>query len=302
MAGHERFLAAELGHPPNSRRMTDFMLQSLKRQAGILKDSLTPQIKRLALNFNLVGGHTDYTRFIILGRSRSGSNFLRGLLNSHSQIITFEELFKNPETIGWGLDGYPQDQRTLHRFQTDPVGFLESDVFGKMPLKIRAVGFKAFYYHAYGTSLEPIWSFLKAHNQIRVLHLRRKNILKTHLSKKRAEITDSWINLTGEKEQAPSVTLDFEECRSDFEQTRAWEETYSKFFQQHEVMELVYEDLARNYVERMKAVQAFLGVDPEKVEPQTFKQASRPLSEAITNYSELKHRFAGTPWEEFFTD
>lgn len=282
--------------------MTDFMLQNLKRQAVNLKDALTPQLKRLALEFNLVGGHTDYTRFIILGRSRSGSNFLRGLLNSHSQIITFEELFKNPEMIGWGLDGYSQDQRTLEQFRTDPIAFLEKNVFVKMPMEIKAVGFKLFYYHAHGTSLEPIWNYIKAHTEIRVLHIKRQNILKTHLSKKRAEITDSWINLTGEKEQAPRITLDYEECKADFEQTRAWEDTYTQFFQQHHVLELVYEDLARNYAQRMEEVQAFLGVNRQAVQPQTFKQASRPLSEAITNYAELKHQFAGTPWQEFFTD
>lgn len=267
-----------------------------------MKDALTPQLKRLALDLNLVGGHTDYTRFIILGRSRSGSNFLRGLLNSHSQVITFEELFKNPDQIGWGLDGYPGDPRTLQHFQTAPIAFLEKSVFGKMPPNVKAVGFKLFYYHAHGTSLEPIWAYLKDHTEIHVLHIKRKNILKTHLSKKRAEITDAWINLTGEKEKAPQVALDYEQCRLDFEQTRAWEDAYTKFFQQHPVMELIYEDLARNYAQRMEDVQAFLGVDREAVQPQTFKQASRPLSEAITNYAELKHQFAGSPWAEFFTD
>jgi hypothetical protein len=44
--------------------------------------------------------HRDYTRFIILGRSRSGSNYLRGLLNSHRRIVAFGELFRSDEAIG----------------------------------------------------------------------------------------------------------------------------------------------------------------------------------------------------------
>jgi hypothetical protein len=52
----------------------------------------------------------------------------------------------------------------------------------------------------------------------------------------------------------------------------------------------------------MKTVQEFLGVDYENVQPQTYKQASRPLSDSIANYLELKRQFKGTPWEEFFTD
>jgi LPS sulfotransferase NodH len=278
------------------------MLENIKRRVVQLKDTLTLQLTRFIRDLNLTKSHTMYTRFIILGRSRSGSNFLRGLLNAHSQIIVFEELFKNPDTIGWGLDGYPQGGRTLQRFQSDPVQFVEQDVFKKLSERIKAVGFKIFYYHAHGTRLEPIWDYLKDHTEIRVLHLKRRNILKTHLSKKRAELTDSWINLTGTHEQIPEITLDFDECRADFEQTRTWERSYDEFFESHRKLELFYEDLAPNYAERMKNVQEFLGVDYENVQPQTYKQASRPLSDSIANYLELKRQFKGTPWEEFFTD
>jgi hypothetical protein len=37
------------------------------------------------------------------------------------------------------------------------------------------------------------------------------------------------------------------------------------------------------------------------VNPSTFAQARQPLSKAIANYAELKERFSGTIWEEFFT-
>ena len=188
-----------------------------------MRTALSVQLKNRFRDLGLLPGHDDYTRFIILGRSRSGSNLLRGLLNRHSQAIVFEEMFKDPAQIGWGLEGYPEGGRVLKRFQTNVLRFLEKDVFRVMPLEIKAVGFKIFYYHAVGTSLEPVWDYLKSHTEMHVLHIKRRNILKTHLSRKRAVLTDQWIDLSGEAVEQPVVTLDYQECLQDFEQTRGWE-------------------------------------------------------------------------------
>jgi hypothetical protein len=46
----------------------------------------------------------------------------------------------------------------------------------------------------------------------------------------------------------------------------------------------------------------FLDTDFEAAKPATFKQANQPLLQMISNYSELKERFTGTPWEAFFED
>ena len=267
-----------------------------------MKTVFFTQIKKSARDLGLLPGHTDYTRFIILGRSRSGSNLLRSLLAAHSQVIVFEEMFKDPNKINWGLDGYPEGGYAFRRFQDDVVGFLKKDVFRVMPPEIKAVGFKIFYYHAFGTSLEAVWDYLKSHREVHVLHIKRRNILKTHLSRKRAMLTDQWINLSGEAVEQPVVALDYQECRLDFEQTRAWEESHDLFFNDHPLLEVVYEDLARSPGEVMAGVQGFLGLDAEPVQPQTHQQSRHKLSEAIANYAELKERFKGSPWEAFFRE
>ncbi|MBE0410697.1 MAG: sulfotransferase [Anaerolineales bacterium] len=267
-----------------------------------MKETQSPRLYNKALEFGLVPGHKGYTRFIILSRSRSGSNLLRGLLNSHSQVVTFSEMFKNPNIIGWDISGYPNSGRVLDLFQKDTRLFIRKEVFKKFPKQIKAVGFKIFYYHAYGTELAPVWDYLKEDHRIHVIHLKRNNILKTHVSKKRAQITDNWINLTGERETAPKFKLDYEELLNDFTQTRAWEAEAEQFFKGHPKIEINYEQLVRDFAGEMTKIQAFLGLDYEQVFPQTHKQASKPLSATIENYLELKKRFADTPWEVFFTE
>jgi hypothetical protein len=88
--------------------------------------------------------------------------------------------------------------------------------------------------------------------------------------------------------------------RGQFKRSSEWH--YDRFFQQHPILEVVYEKLSSNYPSEIKRVQAFLGLSEEHVIPKTQKQASQPLSEAIYNFAELKEKFLDTPWEEFFTD
>jgi LPS sulfotransferase NodH len=278
------------------------ILRATKRRVVRLKDIWSPRLYNWVLDIGLIPGQKDYARFIILTRSRSGSNLLRGLLNAHSQVVAFSEMFKDPNTIGWDIPGYPTSGRALELFRKDTRRFIDKYVFKKYPGHIKAVGFKIFYYHALGTELEPVWNYLKEHRDIHVLHLKRENILKTHLSKTKAQITDNWINLTGEREVVPPILLDYEELLHDFIQTRTWEDEADRIFSNHPKIEVVYEQLARDYAVEMRKIQSFLGLDSEAVAPQTHKQASKPLPEAIANYAELKERFRNTPWESFFTD
>jgi len=255
-----------------------------------------------ALKNTITGRHSPETRFIILGRSRTGSNLLRGLLNAHSRVTVFEEVFKNENLIHWGLPGYDQRKEILAKFQNDPCCFLETVIFGDQPVRISAVGFKLFYYHAQSGKLQPIWPYLREHTEIKVLHIKRQNILRTHLSRKKAELTDRWINLSGEPQETGPVELSYEECLADFEQTRAWENEYTDFFSRHPQLEVIYERLAADHQGVMSEVFDFLGLPPEPVAPQTYRQAIQPLSMAISNYTELKERFTGTPWEAFFEE
>jgi len=257
---------------------------------------------KLAMDLGLKAGHTDYTKFIVLGRSRTGSNFLRGLLSSHGQIIVFGEIFKNNQSIEWGTDGYPQKGKDLKLMQSDPPRFLDEIVFKKFPLEITAVGFKLFYYHAQMDDLKPIWPYLQSRKDIRIIHLKRRNILKTHVSRERAARTDKWADVTGSSEAEQMLTLDYDRLLQDFVQTRSWEEEYDRFFADHPKIEVVYETLTRDNAPEMRRIQEFLGVECRDLTPETFKQSKRPLSKSISNYFELKERFDGSPWEEFFEE
>lgn len=263
------------------------------------------RLKNLARDLGLLPGQSDYCRFIILGRGRTGSNFLRGLLNAHSRIVTFGELFRFYDSIGWEFPDYDrflQYPRVVSMMQNDPVGFLEKKVFRRFPKEVAAVGFKLFYYHAQEDSRRKLWTWLRERRDIRIIHLRRNNTLRMILSEKKAFKTQNWTNTTGAEEPRCRIVLDYEECLRRFAHEQEVAERFTRFFQAHPRLEIVYERLATDYRNEMKRVQDFLGVERENLQPATYKQANQPLADAIANYFELKERFRPTPWAVFFEE
>jgi hypothetical protein len=277
-------------------------LRKTIRKVRSIKELCRPYLKNLALDLGVIDGSSSYTKFIVLGRSRVGSNFLLGLLNSHSRILAFGELLSDPNNMQVKVPDPVRSFRLLAGGQNDPVRFLEDGVFRKYPPHICAVGFKLFYYHAQCENWKPTWKYLEEHKEIKIVHLKRHNILKTHLSWKKAALTSQWVETAGAKTDGRSLALDYQECLKDFISTREWEQEYDLFFKNHPKLEVLYENLESDYESEMKRIQAFLGVDYEAVKPATHKQASQSLSNAISNHRELKEQFKHTPWEAFFEE
>jgi LPS sulfotransferase NodH len=247
-------------------------------------------------------GHAQYTPFIVLGRSRVGSNLLRGLLNAHPRIVAFGEVFRDIRDLDWDHTGYFQSPSTRLLVEHDPARFLETRLLGRYPRAVKAVGFKLFYYHARAGAQAAVWPWLRNRREVRVIHLKRGNLLETHVSRKRAALTGNWVNTSGQPDTAVSLTLDYEEVLKDFEQTRAWEAECDLAFANHPLLQLQYEQLASDYQSEARRLETFLGVEPHVVQPSTFRQSTQSLSATISNYHELKGRFADTPWSGFFTE
>jgi LPS sulfotransferase NodH len=267
---------------------------------SVLTTITSPALRKRLLDWGL--GSRAYVPFVVLGRSRVGSNLLRGLLNAHPRVVAFGEIFQQAGSMDWDHTGYFRSRAMAAALDRDPAGFLDRRVFGAYPRAIQAAGFKLFYYHARDHRRAGVWARLEQRQEVRIIHLKRENILQTHLSRKRAAQTDRWVNTSGQAETAAVLDLDYDECLSDFVQTRTWEEQADRAFAAHRTLDVSYEQLAAGYQGEAKRIQAFLDLEPRAVAASTFQQARQPLHETIRNYADLKARFSGTPWEGFFTE
>jgi LPS sulfotransferase NodH len=274
----------------------------LKAKISRFNKQLQKQMTDLGLACNIIKGHEDYTRFIILGMPRTGSNFLASSLRSHKNIVTYGELFSEQSRmrrdILWDSKGYQTSQRALVLRDEDPIGFLEDMVYKNMPVAVQAVGFKLFYHQA-DENWECVWSYLQS-QKLKVLHLKRKNYLKVFLSLTVAMRTKQFVSSSKKVIRQQPVELDYGDCLRWFERSKAWEEKYDAFFK--DSLMLYYDDLVNDYDRQMHEVQKYLNVNACEVSSVLKKQAQLPLDKAIENYGQLKNRFSGTEWEVFFEE
>lgn len=260
-------------------------------------------LPKLAVDLRLWPGGRDYTPFLIVSRGRSGTNLLKGLINDHPGGLCFGEVFNRYGRAGGGMPGAPRSEADHREICSDPIGFLDRQVYRRYPQHIRAVGFKIFYYHARNSEWADVWPHLQHRSGLKIIHLRRENILATHLSLVRAQKDKVWESRGGRRRPEPPPTeLDYDECLASFQATRDYESWAREFFAEAPLLEITYESLAGDPAATMARVFEFLNLETAAVRASNARQRTRPLSASIANFTELKARFADTPWREFFDE
>lgn len=241
------------------------------------------KMARLGLG-RLVGGRR-YVRFIVMSRSRTGSNMLLSMLNSHPAIVAHGEVFGQ-------LRGRSVD-RVLRA------------VYCRHLASIKAVGCKIFYYHPQDDSSGELWHRLQGTAGLKVIHLTRRNRLRSLVSYRIAGQQGVW-RVIGKGERQPPrsrpVRMTVDELREGFRKTAQWEREYPRLFGAEAVLEVAYEDLMAAPEREFARVTDFLGVGRRAPHVATRRQNPEPLSLLVENYQELKQALAGTEWSGYFED
>ncbi len=231
---------------------------------------------------NTLFGHRQYKKFVVITRSRTGSYLLISLLKNHPNIVAEGEAFNFIA---------PKSCQTIW----------EKEVFTKKLSKVKYVGFKIFYYHPLDSDDKSVWDNLKSDKSIKIIHLRRENMLNTIVSRKIAGKTNIWKKQnSGEiPVEERKVTLDPEECVEKFERTKKWETQTRQDFKDHPFFELTYEELTAHKQDTMNAIFSFLQLDSIPVESSLKKQNKETLRDLVTNYDEIEQGLKETPYAEF---
>ena len=231
-----------------------------------------------------------YTRFIVLTKPRTGSNLLVNSLQTHPGMVVFGELFRGGA-----------DEETKQTILASADDYFRDRVFKRYGKTIQAVGFKIFYHHPVYDHGGKVWKYLLNCEGLRVIHLRRANLLRALVSMKIAEKTDVWKIFEEQDEPVDKrIELGLQECLDSFRQTRQWETDANNKFSGNSLLELTYEELTSDFQRQMQCVQEFLGVEPIDMHPLSVRQNPEKLCDLIVNYDDLKHHFAGSEWETFF--
>ena len=231
-------------------------------------------------------GNDDYKRIMVLTRSRTGSNYLLSLLNSHPNIYIQGELLDE-------LKG---------RDYTKVI----NEIYSKQPLSVKASGFKMFYCHPFPydelVTKKIMDDFVKMKN-LYIIHLKRKNILKTLTSRKIALKQNVWTSRDyKENQSSEQKTINFtrEELEKGFEMTRQMEEESDILFKGHQIITIYYEDMVDDPEKEVNRILGMLDIKIQPLKSDLRKQNTEKLPELISNFDDLKESFIDSKWASFF--
>lgn len=261
-----------------------------------------------------------HRNFILLASPRTGSGYLSSLVNSHPNAVMLSEIFNFHHHHG--------------KFLEDPAGWYSLHCNRNYPDHVQVVGAKILYGHAttndfscdfdgnvgptyaikakMASSLrnaagirqlqekfDTLWTQLKNDRNLFIVHLKRRNVLETVLSLRKAMISDQWLS-TQEHKSARQIMLPYDFCIKYFKYIQFYEGVYDRLFFKSQVLDVYYEDLINTHRKVMERAQLFLGLPPVQLKSTFSKQSVLPVAEAIINYEELKSQFSGSSWEKYF--
>jgi LPS sulfotransferase NodH len=227
--------------------------------------------------------------FVVVTQQRSGSSFLRHLLNAHPGLHCNPE-HPTTDVRRCGAAWAYQQGFALPRDRTpEAVGFvmkLHQDL-----------------HHAFPSRPD-----------LKILLLHRQNRLATLLSYRVSQLLGpseapehgilTLDDAVARRRALPPLTIPISEAERFFEAWTARTEEVLRCMEGIAWIEVVYETLCRDAEAAMQPVYSYLGVAPPSAWriPETAgrKLDPRPLAEAIANYTELKAYFLSTRWASFF--
>ncbi len=231
-------------------------------------------------------GKPPKVRFIVLCRARTGSNLLMSMLEGHPQVLAYGEKLRHATA--------PAAEHFLERLRARRAWW------------IQAVGFKMFHDHPHGQPADPVWRTLEQVDDLRVVHLWRKNLLHVALSESLAERSDHWVQRPDQANRNPypddPLVLDPRELGERFSAMTRLQKLRRRQLAHLPAIDIEFEDLRHDRDRAFARLCRFLDLPEQPARPWTVRQRHRPVHEMIANYRELETYFADTPWAEFFAE
>ena len=231
--------------------------------------------------------------FVILAAERTGTNLLREMLCSHPDCFLAGEVFNSKMIASGDAAGIPESAwgRLQAMRDVDPVGFAR-EVLAGTGTRCTAAGFKLMYDHA--RRFPMVLEALEQDRSIRIIHIRRRNLLRRYLSNARALKSGQWLcREEAKRVVVPAISGCLSDIARDIKRIQDHERAFEARFSNHSVLNLWYEDLSESPTAIGQKAAEFLGLRPDvPLQVRTIKTGSDSLRALLQNYSELKTQCA----------
>lgn len=251
---------------------------------------------------------------IILARQRSGTGALGSVLNKHHMISYFGEVFHDdaidsPPNYFWFLKKMVEKNvRAMLPNSNDArldeyLTFLESQ--SKKPNVAIDVKYRSTHHfnaHWFGLGEAPTMFKLLRERSIGILHIMRRNHLKTYISGRLAEMNEVWHATAEAKIKVRKLKVNIQKCLG-FLQSQAEEDVrLQKALRDHpKILTLDYAEIFDSdghiSIGTAEKLAHFFDVGPfETRRPAFVKQTSDKLIEVIENYDQVYEALLSTPY------
>jgi hypothetical protein len=241
---------------------------------------------------------------VIIASQRSGSTFLVQCLDSHPQIRCFHEILAGAlcsrRDVPEKIDRF-RILRKIWQYTASgawrPAALLDGFYArGEAPV----MAFKAMYNHLGDPRTRRYFGH---HTEIRVIHLRRDNLLKQYVSKISAQkrfAGGPWS--TTRSLSVLSLRISPERAIKEMQRMRDLFQKHEQLFSRHSKIELVYETMIDGQYlsdETTIAIADLLELNPAPMRATSVKANPDKLELLIENYDQVVHELRGTEFERF---
>jgi LPS sulfotransferase NodH len=259
------------------------------------------------------------TPMIVLATQRTGSSWVQEMLNSHSGVKVYSELFlaeargrpmwepSDVEFVNTYWERRARRPRRLTRHYWT-VAYLRR-LFDQP--ECEAVGFKYMYDQV---RRSPLVLPYAAARRVRVVHLIRRNLLDALISSERALHTGIYHMANDQRAPIPWAPSTLDQSKIHLDPASVLAELTRRARERQRVrawlratrtpsLEVEYEALATD-PRRFRPILEFLGVrrpDAGDLHSGLKKLATAPRADMVENFGELRAALVGTPFEPFLT-
>ncbi|WP_206534491.1 sulfotransferase domain-containing protein, partial [Mesorhizobium sp. M7D.F.Ca.US.004.03.1.1] len=242
-------------------------------------------------------------RFVVIAGERTGTNLLIGLLKDYEDCQCGFELFNpvniNKDVIPWDNISVEEVPALLELRRTDPVSFWNALCERSEAEGYSATGFKLLYGH--GLSQDRVLQALMSDENVMIIHLLRRNLLKRLVSEQQAQSSGKWAEgWSSPITKREPVALTEGEIINSIQQIEEHQAFFEKAFAHHRVLKIFYEDLANRPVRIAERTAHFLGLrarnSPARVKFR--KTGAEKLKDALVDADALRARMRR--WVSFF--
>lgn len=238
------------------------------------------------------------SNFIILTSQRTGSTLFWRYLDQHPSIGVFGELLLKTSRKDESYKAFKNltlNSKIRHLFdKKNSVDQFLNKVFSS-DKPVQSIGFKLMY----DQINKPIDKWIN-NNEIKIIHLVRRNTLKVILSLKTAKKRKLYHSTGKEKIEKVNIKLKPKKTLKEIETIQKNIKKYRELYLKKDYIEIFYEDFVEDMNKQAQEIFSFLGLNPFKCSTIPLKKINPDSIQAIVdNYDEIETFFKKTKYSEF---